>query len=249
MGRRSCCSTAGRCIRGCGVRSCRGLRNITACTPWTSRGTGSAHRRCRSCSTASSRRSRTHSRRSDYRSSWSAGRWAGRWHLRGRSRTRSASCVSCSSPRPRGSSRATAGNMRCRGRHSSDSATSSRSRGNRRCCGFSRCRCAAASTATRRSPHCEASSSRGASRRGARLRRRSTRWPIRICATEAGRVAQPALVVAGARDTLVPAPAGAWLAAAMPQGRFALIDGAAHVPFLSHPGEFVNALSGFLDAR
>jgi pimeloyl-[acyl-carrier protein] methyl ester esterase len=65
----------------------------------------------------------------------------------------------------------------------------------------------------------------------------------------AGRVAQPALVVAGARDTLTPAPAGAWLAAAMPQGRLALIDGAAHVPFLSHPGEFANALSGFLDAR
>ena len=64
---------------------------------------------------------------------------------------------------------------------------------------------------------------------------------------DVGRVAQPALVVAGNRDTLVPAAAGAWLAAAMGNARFAAIDGAAHAPFLSHPGEFGHAISGFLD--
>ncbi|HSD77385.1 MAG TPA: alpha/beta fold hydrolase [Solirubrobacteraceae bacterium] len=62
-----------------------------------------------------------------------------------------------------------------------------------------------------------------------------------------GRVAQPALVVAGGRDTLAPAAAGRWLAGALPQGRFLAIEGAAHVPFLSHPAEFERALAAFLD--
>jgi pimeloyl-[acyl-carrier protein] methyl ester esterase len=62
-------------------------------------------------------------------------------------------------------------------------------------------------------------------------------------------VAQPALVVAGTRDALVPAAACRWLAAALPNGRFTAIDGAAHVPFLSHPDAFGRALSAFLDER
>ncbi|MGH8713598.1 MAG: pimeloyl-ACP methyl ester esterase BioH [Casimicrobiaceae bacterium] len=62
-------------------------------------------------------------------------------------------------------------------------------------------------------------------------------------------IAQPALVIAGERDTLVPAAAGAWLAAAMPAGRFAPIAGAAHAPFLSHPEAFLAALTGFCDGR
>jgi pimeloyl-[acyl-carrier protein] methyl ester esterase len=66
--------------------------------------------------------------------------------------------------------------------------------------------------------------------------------------TRVVRIAQPALVIAGDRDTLVPAAASAWLAAAMPRGRFASIKAAAHVPFLSHPDEFDRALSGGLDA-
>ncbi len=59
----------------------------------------------------------------------------------------------------------------------------------------------------------------------------------------------PALVVAGARDALAPAPAGAWLAAALPAGRLAMLDGAAHAPFLSHPEAFGAALGAFLDER
>ena len=66
---------------------------------------------------------------------------------------------------------------------------------------------------------------------------------------EVGRIAQPSLVVAGNRDTLVPSAAGEWLAAAMGNGRFASIGGAAHVPFLSHPDDFGRALGGFLDER
>lgn len=66
---------------------------------------------------------------------------------------------------------------------------------------------------------------------------------------DVGRIAQPALVIQGDRDTLVPPAAGDWLAAALPNGRFAAIAGAAHVPFLSHPAEFGALLAGFLDAR
>lgn len=64
---------------------------------------------------------------------------------------------------------------------------------------------------------------------------------------EARSVEAPALVIAGDRDTLAPAVAGAWLAQAMPDARFASIGGAAHAPFLSHRAAFDRALSGFLD--
>ncbi|GMU73321.1 MAG: pimeloyl-ACP methyl ester esterase BioH [Burkholderiales bacterium] len=59
-------------------------------------------------------------------------------------------------------------------------------------------------------------------------------------------VTAPALAIAGERDTLAPAAAGAWLARAMPDARFARIDGAAHAPFLSHRAAFDRALAGFL---
>ncbi len=60
-------------------------------------------------------------------------------------------------------------------------------------------------------------------------------------------IRQPALVIAGERDTLAPCAAGAWLARAMPHARFAAIAGAAHAPHLSHPAAFAAALDGFLD--
>ena len=63
------------------------------------------------------------------------------------------------------------------------------------------------------------------------------------------RIPVPALVIAGDRDTLAPAAAGRWLAAAMPGGHFVAIEGAAHVPFLSHPDEFGRAVTRFLDER
>jgi pimeloyl-[acyl-carrier protein] methyl ester esterase len=66
---------------------------------------------------------------------------------------------------------------------------------------------------------------------------------------ELSAIAQPALVVAGERDTLAPAAAGAWLAAALPNARYVMIPGAGHVPFLSHPAAFADALDGFLDGR
>jgi pimeloyl-[acyl-carrier protein] methyl ester esterase len=66
---------------------------------------------------------------------------------------------------------------------------------------------------------------------------------------EVHRIAQPALVVSGSRDTLTLPDAGRWLAEHLPAARFALIRGAAHAPFLSHPEAFAGALDGFLDGR
>jgi pimeloyl-[acyl-carrier protein] methyl ester esterase len=57
-------------------------------------------------------------------------------------------------------------------------------------------------------------------------------------------IAQPALVIGGARDALVPLAATQALAAALPHATHRTIAGAAHAPFLSHPAAFVDALAG-----
>jgi pimeloyl-[acyl-carrier protein] methyl ester esterase len=64
---------------------------------------------------------------------------------------------------------------------------------------------------------------------------------------EVGAIGEPALIIAGDRDRLVPPAAAQWLADALPRGSLALIAGAAHVPFLSHPDAFVAALERFCD--
>jgi pimeloyl-[acyl-carrier protein] methyl ester esterase len=62
-------------------------------------------------------------------------------------------------------------------------------------------------------------------------------------------IAQPALVVAGSRDTLAWPAAGRWLAAALPNGTLVEIAGAAHAPFLSHPDALRGPLAAFLGGR
>lgn len=59
-------------------------------------------------------------------------------------------------------------------------------------------------------------------------------------------IRQPALVVHGTRDRLVPLAAGRYLAAQLAAGRLAVVEGAAHAPFLSHPEMFVRIVEGFL---
>jgi pimeloyl-[acyl-carrier protein] methyl ester esterase len=61
-------------------------------------------------------------------------------------------------------------------------------------------------------------------------------------------VRTPALVVAGEDDRITPPGASRALAAALPNGRFRLLRGAGHVPFLSHREQFLAAVSGFLRA-
>lgn len=60
-------------------------------------------------------------------------------------------------------------------------------------------------------------------------------------------IRQPALVLHGSRDTLAPPAAAEYLAAHLPHARLALIDGAGHAPFLSHPDAFLAELEAFLD--
>jgi pimeloyl-[acyl-carrier protein] methyl ester esterase len=60
-----------------------------------------------------------------------------------------------------------------------------------------------------------------------------------------GAIRHPALVISGDRDTLAPVGAGAWLATTLPNATFAPIEGASHVPFLSHTDRFLAAIAAF----
>lgn len=66
-----------------------------------------------------------------------------------------------------------------------------------------------------------------------------------LCA-ELQDVSQPVLVLAGGRDMLIPLQAARYMADILADGRLAVIDGAAHAPFLSHPDEFVKRVVDFL---
>ena len=60
--------------------------------------------------------------------------------------------------------------------------------------------------------------------------------------TEVAALSQPTLVIHGSLDKLTPPSAGAWLAKAIPNAKYCLIDGAAHAPFLSHPQQVAEAI-------
>ncbi len=62
-------------------------------------------------------------------------------------------------------------------------------------------------------------------------------------------VKQAMLVLAGECDALIPQQAAQYLASNTPKGRLAMIKGAAHAPFLSHPEEFVRHLVNFLNEK
>jgi pimeloyl-[acyl-carrier protein] methyl ester esterase len=59
-------------------------------------------------------------------------------------------------------------------------------------------------------------------------------------------IAAPTRIVHGERDRLAPPAAAERLAAALPSASLAVIPGAGHAPFLSHPEAFHDALDGFL---
>ncbi|AZN35086.1 pimeloyl-ACP methyl ester esterase BioH [Iodobacter ciconiae] len=56
----------------------------------------------------------------------------------------------------------------------------------------------------------------------------------------------PVLLQFGNRDTLTPLGAGEWLAEALPHAELIVHSGAAHVPFASHPDDFITAQRRFL---
>jgi pimeloyl-[acyl-carrier protein] methyl ester esterase len=56
----------------------------------------------------------------------------------------------------------------------------------------------------------------------------------------------PTLLLHGSRDMLTPVGAAHWLAERMPEVHLDVLPGAAHAPFLSHPVEFTEIVTGFL---
>ena len=60
--------------------------------------------------------------------------------------------------------------------------------------------------------------------------------------SEASSIDAPTVVIHGSADRIVPVEAGEWLARRIPHARWTAIPAAAHLPFLTHPAEFVGAL-------
>lgn len=56
----------------------------------------------------------------------------------------------------------------------------------------------------------------------------------------------PSLIILGARDRLVPKSAGASMQALNPRSELHVIDGAAHLPFLTHPAETASFITDFV---
>lgn len=63
---------------------------------------------------------------------------------------------------------------------------------------------------------------------------------------DAGRIRVPTLVIGGEYDRLTLPGAVEWLAHRIPGARLAMLPGAGHAPFLSHPQEFLAACNDFL---
>lgn len=61
-------------------------------------------------------------------------------------------------------------------------------------------------------------------------------------------VCAPAVVIHGAGDSLVPAAAGRWVAAALRSGRYEELPHAAHAPFVSAPGAFADVVGAFVQS-
>jgi pimeloyl-[acyl-carrier protein] methyl ester esterase len=71
----------------------------------------------------------------------------------------------------------------------------------------------------------------------------SLRWLRDVDLREdAARLAQPTVLVHGARDAIAPIEAGRWLAQCIPGARLHELEGAAHLPFFTHRDAFLSAL-------
>jgi len=63
-----------------------------------------------------------------------------------------------------------------------------------------------------------------------------------------GKVEMPALLIHGAKDSLMSLSAARWLQASLPCAQLEVFDGAAHAPFLNDPQRFVRLIGGFSHA-
>lgn len=64
--------------------------------------------------------------------------------------------------------------------------------------------------------------------------------------TDVAQLQQPALLLFGGRDRLVPPAVARWLADSIPSSRLELFPTSAHAPHWSHPVEFCEAVKAFL---
>ncbi len=62
-------------------------------------------------------------------------------------------------------------------------------------------------------------------------------------------IAHPALVIAGAHDSVTPPGAARELAAGLPCSRLRIMERSGHAPFLSHPDHFLAEVRGFLSCQ
>lgn len=67
--------------------------------------------------------------------------------------------------------------------------------------------------------------------------------------TELAHISCPALVIAGTHDTLIPLATAETLVLMLKSARLRIIHGAGHAPLLSHPQEFLQAVTEFIDEQ
>lgn len=73
------------------------------------------------------------------------------------------------------------------------------------------------------------------------------RWLREVDLREiAPRIAQPTVVIHGTRDALAPIEAGRWLAQHLPCASLAELPYAAHLPFFTHPREFIQSVESLV---
>ncbi|WP_455201144.1 pimeloyl-ACP methyl ester esterase BioH [Kaarinaea lacus] len=57
----------------------------------------------------------------------------------------------------------------------------------------------------------------------------------------------PSLVIVGEKDTLIPEKSGYDTSALLANSQLAIVNGAGHAPFISHPQEFLNIITAFIN--
>ena len=62
-------------------------------------------------------------------------------------------------------------------------------------------------------------------------------------------IAQPALIVHGARDAIIPLAAADYLARALPRARLEVFENSAHAPFVTHARRAARCMAEFCDER
>lgn len=63
---------------------------------------------------------------------------------------------------------------------------------------------------------------------------------------KSGNISQPVLLLHGENDVITPPDAARWMHRQLPRSRLTVVPHCGHAPFLSHPREFISAMTGLL---